>query len=136
MNWINKMIAALYFQNKKSMKYSNPPAVLFISKLYFSLLFWFGILPFFMLLHRFIPKFNIFDYIPKFGFSLFLMLLPFYFLVDKFTWNKDEVLKYISDLDNSDEMKANIRIFFIFLIVLLIIGVIIGDYNKWHWIPE
>jgi hypothetical protein len=134
MNWINKMIAALYVQNFATMKFSSEKTIHFIAKLYFSILF--PILTYIIvsIYQRLILNINVF--IPNLKLVMFSITFFGYLFVDKFTLKTDGIIKFIGDIENDREIKVALWNFRIILFFIFILAISISYYNKWHWIPE
>jgi hypothetical protein len=133
---INKMIVALYLRNKESMKFSDSPAILFISKLTFSLPIFVWLTFFISISERFLLKSkSILDFLPNGKYALWPIVILIYFIFNHFTWKIKEVLHFVDNELVENEMKKLIRVFWAITILGILLSGSIGYQNKWHSLP-
>jgi hypothetical protein len=135
MKIINEMIVALYFRNKDTMKFSNETAVLFISKLTFSIPIFVWLSFIVSIVDRYFFGKDLLSFLPKGKYALWPVVIIIYFIFDRITLKKKDILVFISELEEGEYFKERVWQFWIFTIIGILLTASIGYYKKWHPLP-
>ncbi len=135
MKIINEMIVALYFRNKDTMKFSNETAVLFISKLTFSIPIFVWLSFIVSIVDRYFLGKDLLSFLPKGKYALWPVVIIIYFIFDRITLKKKDILVFISELEEGEYFKERVWQFWIFTIIGILLTASIGYYKKWHLLP-
>ncbi|NDK57362.1 hypothetical protein [Pontibacter fetidus] len=130
MNFINKMIVALYQREQINMQYSGGTARLFIAKLVFCLLIWIWLLPILGILENNLNLIEISFEKPSTKWGYVPILIILYLALHYFTWKVKEVDEFIENEENIESIKSAKRLFFILLVIGFVFLIAVAKYNQ------
>jgi steroid 5-alpha reductase family enzyme len=126
----NKIIAFLYLTNKVSMKYSNNRVRVFFAKVVLALVLFFWLLVIQGLLSLlFGLKINLSNIASAGKFESALILIVLYFIINAFTWNTEQLEKYVSNPENEVEIKSAKKALIILFVGGFVLSMGLAIYN-------
>lgn len=130
MNFADKLIISIYYNQQKSMLYSDGKAKLFIAKLVFCLLLWIWLLPILGILENNFELIEISFPMTQSRWTYLPLLLTMYIIINFSTIQINQVEEFASREENVGKIKKFRKIFLILIALGFIFLVIVARYNQ------